>query len=76
MCVRACARIAEVTLCAAHLNAFLHVHNVSHAFTQCELCIVSFTRGQAEGELAAGCFTGVYSAVIRPDLGLTRAHQE
>lgn len=32
------------------------------------------TLWQTEAEVAAGCFTGACSAVIRPDLKLTRAH--
>lgn len=52
-------------LCVAHLDAF-------RIFMQCDFCISVKT----EGDVAAGCLAGVCSAVIRPDLRLTRAHQK
>lgn len=61
----------------AHLNAFC-------MFMMCPyvLCGVSFASlgfnacARQTGEVAAGCITSVCSCVIRPDLRLTRAHQE
>ena len=64
-------------LCVAHLDAscmFMmcpYIYAMWALHRRVFLCVC-----EAEGEVAAGCLASVCSPVIRPDLRLTRAHQE